>query len=259
MTILKIEHAVVNAAGCCLLDGVSLQLMTSDFLAIIGPNGAGKTTLVRAALGLIKLSNGRITLDDVPVRSMPHPVRAGKLAWLPQRGPIAEPVSALEFVVAARFRFRESHANSQAAARRALASLQADALEARRITELSGGELQRVCIASLLAQDTPLLLLDEPASYLDPAQQIDIYELIGRLWRSRRGVLCITHDINALTHAIDSDEATRIRIIGLKNGIIEFNVTYDDPDLGEHLGALFNVQMQTVTVNDRRLFVARRR
>src|SRR4029079_7367241 len=97
----------------------------------------------------------------------------------------------------------------------------AAALVARRVTELSGGELRRVAFASLLAQEAPLALLDEPASYLDPARQIELYALVGRLWRSGLGVLWVTHDINALAHAVEEGEAARARIVGLKNGQID--------------------------------------
>jgi iron complex transport system ATP-binding protein len=253
---LELDRVTVKVTGRTVLDDVSLRLTASDFIAVVGPNGAGKTMLLRSALGLVKPASGRITIDGFPVGSLPGRVRAAKLAWLPQRGLVVEPTTALEFVAAARFRFRESRASSRAAAKRALDAVRAGAFEARLITELSGGELQRVVFASLLAQEAPLLLLDEPASYLDPAQQIELYALIGRLWRSGLGVLCITHDINALLHAVDEEEALRVKVFGLKNGRVDFVAAYSAPDLSAKLEALFGIPMTSVSVRGRRVFVA---
>ena len=255
MTVLELDRVTVKVPGRVLLDDVSLRLGASDLIAVLGPNGAGKTTLVRSALGLVEPALGRVTLDGVPVASLPGRERAAKLAWLPQRGPLVEPTTALELVAAARFRFRESRASSRAAAMRALAAARADALEARLLTELSGGELQRVAFASLLAQEAPLALLDEPASHLDPARQIELYALVGRLWRSGLGVLWVMHDINALAHAVEEGEAARARVVGLKNGQIDFVAAYGAPDLGARLGALFGVSMTAVSVGGRRVFV----
>src|SRR5262249_2193811 len=152
----------------------SLRLTESDFVAIVGPNGAGKTTLIRVALGVVQPSSGRVLVDGEPLSALSGRSRAAKLGWLPQRGVVLEPITALEFVAAARFRFREGYACSLAAAGRALAAAGIPAVEGSLITTLSGGELQRVLIASLLAQEAPRLLLDEPASHLDPAQQLEI-------------------------------------------------------------------------------------
>jgi iron complex transport system ATP-binding protein len=255
MTTLELDHVTVEISGRAVLEDVSLRLGASDFIVVLGPNGAGKTTLVRSALGLVKPAGGQLTLDGAPVASLPARVRAAKIAWLPQRGLLVEPTTALDAVAMARFRFREARAASREAAKRALATVHAEAIEERLITELSGGELQRVAFAALLAQEAPLILLDEPASHLDPAYQIELYALVGRLWRSGLGVLCITHDINALAHAVGDEEAARVQIVGLKRGRVDFVARYGDPDLDDRLGALFGIHMASVGVRGRRLFV----
>ena len=232
----------VHAREKALLDDVSLRLNEGEFVALLGPNGAGKTTLLRAALGLTK-AGGRVLLDDQPVKSLSGADRAAKVAWLPQHSHIAEPITVLEQITAARFRFSESHRDAEAGALRALESADAVQFKDRRITELSGGEQQRVAVAGLIAQESPLLLLDEPANHLDPNQQIELYRLIGRLWREGRGVLCITHDVNMLRY-VGSDAP--IRVVGLSKGRLQFECEYASAELPSHVGALFNVGMEVL-------------
>ncbi|RKH02665.1 ABC transporter ATP-binding protein [Corallococcus sp. CA053C] len=251
---LTLDTVTVRARGRTLLDGVSLRVAPGDFVAIVGPNGAGKTTLLRVALGLLRPDAGHARVDGRDVSGLAPRERAALLAWLPQRLEAAEPITALEQVVAARYRFPESRRASETAALRALAEVGAQDFASRPVTELSGGERQRVAVAGLLAQETPLVLLDEPANFLDPAQQLELYTRVGHLWRAGRGLLCVTHDVNVLTHA--RAPSTRApRVVGLTEGRVVFDLDYDAPDLGEHLGALFGVRMHSTSVDGHRVFV----
>ncbi|MCE9672250.1 ABC transporter ATP-binding protein [Myxococcus stipitatus] len=254
--VLEVSGATVRNGGRVLLEGVSLRVAPGDFVAVVGPNGAGKTTLLRVALGLQRVDAGRATVDGRDVASLSPRERAALVAWLPQRVQVSEPITVLEHVVAARYRFHESRRRSEEAAREALAHVQAEALGARPITELSGGEQQRVAVAALLAQQSPLVLLDEPANFLDPAQQLELYALVGRLWRAGKGVLCITHDINVLAHALAPGAAGRLRVLGLSGGRTAFESHYDAPELGEALGRVFGVRMRDVRIDGQRVFVA---
>jgi len=155
-----------------------------------------------------------------------------------------------EQVTAARYRFSETHAAAEEGARAALEAAGAGHFADRTVTELSGGEAQRVAVAGLIAQETPLLLLDEPANHLDPAQQIELYSLIGRLWREGHGVLCITHDVNMLRYV-----GGPVRVIGLGAGRVRFECEYDSPELPKHVGELFNVAMDVVESGNQRLLV----
>lgn len=251
MTTLELARVSVHARGKTLLEEISLRLDEGEFVALLGPNGAGKTTLLRAALGLND-ARGDVTLDGRAVRSIPGRERAAKIAWLPQQALIAEPITVLEQVTAARYRFSETHREATAGAMRALESAGAAEFAQRNAVELSGGEQQRVAIAGLIAQETPLLLLDEPANHLDPAQQIELYRVIGRLWREGRGILCITHDVNILRYL----EAHRpLRVVGLGAGRVQFECEYTSPELAENAGALFNVAMDVVETAGQRLLV----
>ena len=132
-----------------------------------------------------------------------------------------------------------------------LVTLENDALRVR-VSTLE----QRVAIAALLAQEPQWVLLDEPASYLDPAQQMELYRLIGQLWREGMGILCVTHDVNILSHAVRPSEAGSLQVMGLEAGKLRFTTSYDAPELGERLGALFRVEIQSLQLGGRRFFAS---
>jgi iron complex transport system ATP-binding protein len=252
MTALDLRAVTVVAGGHPLLQAVDLRLVPGDFVAVVGPNGAGKSTLLRTAVGLCTPAHGSVTLGGHPVRDLAPRERAGYVAWLPQVLATAEPIAVEEIVVAARFRFSEPHARSIAAARSALTRVGAASLGERLITELSGGERQRVALAALLAQSTPLVLLDEPANHLDPAQQIASYRLIGSLWDSGSGVLCVTHDVNLLAHLGGTRSP---RVLGMAEGRVRFEQSWDAPGLPDALGDLFGTRMRAIEAEGRRLIV----
>jgi iron complex transport system ATP-binding protein len=240
MAELEFREVSVKVREGMLLDSVTLQIARGDFVALIGPNGAGKTTLLKVALGLRSTTSGSVQLRAVPLTALGARQRAEEIAWLPQHIRADEPLSALDTVAAARFRFRESHAQSQGAAQRALARVGASDYASRRVTELSGGERQRVAFACLIAQEANTLLFDEPANHLDPAQQLEVYRLLAELWREGRTILCINHDVNLLAHLTDP---ARVRVVGLKDGRLAFESVFDDNALPAHMSALFGVEL----------------
>lgn len=247
---LELRDASVEISGKRLLDDVSLTVREGEFVALIGPNGAGKTTLLRAALGLMPAS-GDVLLNGKPVRAYNGRARAGLIAWLPQQALITEALTALDLVAGARFRFDESRRSAEAAAREALQRAGAEQFEKRFVNTLSGGEQQRVAVAAMLAQEAPLLLLDEPANHLDPGQQIALYRLFGELWRQGKGVLCITHDVNLLAHA-----GQGVTVAGLREGKLKFQQPFESPDLPEKLQALFNTPFTAIATEGRRALLA---
>jgi iron complex transport system ATP-binding protein len=253
VTRVDLEHVSIAIRGRHLLSDISLSWGEGEFLALVGPNGAGKTTLLKAALGLVRAGSGRVVVDDRAVTSMSPRERAAHLAWLPQRGLTEEPLRAEEVVASARYRFREAYERSIEHARRALSAVGAAHLAERRVTEMSGGERQRVALAAMLAQRAPLLLLDEPANHLDPAQQIEAYVLLSGLFGQGLGIVCVTHDINLLGHVARAD---RIRVVGLREGRIAFDTSYGDDDLPARLSELFSIPMQALPFGGRRIIVA---
>lgn len=238
MSALSFERVVLQGARGRRIDDVTFSIAEGECAFLIGPNGAGKSTLLRLALGIEPAEQGRVCLSSTPTGELSPKERAAKVAWLPQQLLFEQGLFCFEIVSAARYRFHESRAVSEDRARLWLARVGAKGLADRRVTELSGGELQRVKLAALLAQEAPLLLLDEPANHLDPAYQLEVYRLLGQEWRRGLGVLCVTHDINWVSHVGDADA---VRVLGLRAGKLHFDTTFSDPNLRQKLEELYGV------------------
>jgi iron complex transport system ATP-binding protein len=183
------------------LDGVSLSVPVGAIVGLLGPNGSGKTTLLRLLSGTLTPAQGRVALDGVPVGGLSRRDLARRIAVVPQETHSVFDFSALEIVLMGRYphlsAFELEGADDLAIARDALAATGTAALEGRRFATLSGGEKQRVVIASALAQASDVLLLDEPTASLDLGFQIDIAALLARLNRDRGVTMVVsTHDLN---------------------------------------------------------------
>ena len=170
MTRLTLDRLTVMRGTCPVVDAATFEIGAGELVGLIGPNGAGKTSLMRGALGLLP-HDGHCSLTAMT----PHG-RARHAAWLPQSREIAWPVAVETLVMLGRIPHlaagqRPSEADRIAVAD-ALATMDLTGFEARAATELSGGEQARVLIARALAQDTPLILADEPIAGLDPGHQI---------------------------------------------------------------------------------------
>src|SRR5690606_5974712 len=210
-----------------------------ECVVLCGPNGSGKSSLLRLLAGLEPRAEGSLLLDGVPLLSKNRREIASFVAWLPQRPYLGEIVTCEAIVAAARFRFMESPAYSREMARRILERQGIVHLSERPAQEVSGGELQRVLIASLIAQDAPFLLVDEPANHLDPRHQVEAYRELGRLWQEEgRAVLVVTHDVR-LASLLGPPE--QVRTIGVREGQLLPEIALSDPHLGTVLSDLYNV------------------
>ena len=183
------------------LDGVSLSVPRGAVVGLLGPNGSGKTTMLRLLSGTLAPLRGHVMLDGAPVASIERRELARRIAVVPQETHAAFDFSALEIVLMGRYphlgAFELEGAGDLAIARDALAATGTSALESRRFATLSGGEKQRVVIASALAQASDVLLLDEPTASLDLGFQLDIAILLARLNRERGVTMVVsTHDLN---------------------------------------------------------------
>ncbi|MGD9916526.1 MAG: ABC transporter ATP-binding protein [Paenirhodobacter sp.] len=184
MTLLEIDALTVRRGTQTVLENATLNVAPGECVGLIGPNGAGKSTLLRAALGLIP-ATGHSSLA-----ALPPAARARAAAWLPQSREIAWGVSVAHLVALAQ---NGDEAAPQVAA--AMARMDVARFAARPATALSGGEQARVLIARALAQDTPLLLADEPTAGLDPAHQIACMRVFESLAVEGRAVVTSLHDL----------------------------------------------------------------
>jgi len=251
MTVVRIEDVVVRRGSRRILEGVSLTVNPGERVALVGPNGSGKTTLLRAILGLLPLGRGRVLLDGVPVESLSPLQRAAKLGWLPQRAPADEAITVLDFVSSARYRFRESVSAARESALAALSRIGAAGWSERLVTELSGGAQQRVALAALLAQQSEVLLADEPANHLDPAQQVVVWSLLGEL-AAAATMIVVTHDVNWV-HWLG--EASATRVVGLQRGRLMFDLCANSPELSDRLSELYGIPLDVFEAKGRRVFI----
>ena len=180
--------------------GFDLSIGAGEMVALTGPNGAGKSTLLRCLVGLLVPSAGRVTLHGAPLDALARPALARRLAWVPQRGGLAEDFTVQAAVELGRLphlpRFGAPTRADRAAVDAALEATDLGALRGRRVGTLSGGERQRVALARALAQAPEVLLLDEPTAALDPAHAQAILGLLAARHAAGMTVAVVLHDLN---------------------------------------------------------------
>ncbi|MEV4925182.1 ABC transporter ATP-binding protein [Streptomyces roseoverticillatus] len=195
-------------AGRTVVDGVDLAVPAGAVTAVVGPNACGKSTLLRGLARLLAPSAGTVTLDGADIHRMPARALARRLGLLPQQAVAPEGVTVEGLVRLGRYPHQRmlspwSRAD-QAAVEEALARTGTDALRDRPVDQLSGGQRQRAWIALALAQDTPLLLLDEPTTFLDLRHQLDVLDLVDELnTEAGRTVVMVLHDLGQAARYAD--------------------------------------------------------
>ncbi|MEQ9672888.1 MAG: ABC transporter ATP-binding protein [Roseovarius indicus] len=206
MSVLSLSNLSVSLRGRDVIRDVSLSIGEGELVGLIGPNGAGKTTLMRAALGLLPFAG------ESSLAALAQAERARQVAWMPQAREIAWPVSVEDVVMLGRMPHMTGRRPSAADRERteeALAWMEVSGSRHRGATLLSGGDQARVLIARALAQDTPLLMADEPVAGLDPAHQIATMQTFATLARSGKSTLVSLHDLS-----LAARHCTRIVMLG---------------------------------------------
>ena len=179
---------------------LSVAIPDASFTVIVGPNACGKSTLLRALSRLLKPTSGKIILDGGDIASLPAKETARRLGLLPQSSIAPEGITVADLVARGRYPhqsfLRQWSEADEIAVARAMEATRITELADRPVDELSGGQRQRVWIALVLAQDTPILLLDEPTTYLDIAHQIELLDLLAQLNKQGRTVVAVLHELN---------------------------------------------------------------
>lgn len=186
--------------GRRIIERLDLEIPSEGFTAIIGPNGCGKSTLLRAIARLIQPSEGAVLLDGENIATLRAKDLARRVGLLPQSSIAPEGITVIDLVTRGRHPhqsiLKRWSRHDEEAVRGALERTHLTKFATRVVDELSGGQRQRVWIAMALAQETPVLLLDEPTTYLDISHQIDVLNLCAGLQREGRTLVAVLHDLN---------------------------------------------------------------
>ena len=199
--LLEAQGLTLRVGGRTLVRDLSFRLAAGEMWCLLGPNGVGKSTLLHTAVGLRESQGGTLLLAGRPLEQLPASEAALLRGFLPQTLHDAFSASVMDSVMLGRHpylaRWQWEAEGDREIALAALAAVDLAGFEGRDVLTLSGGERQRVALAALLAQDPPLLLLDEPLSHLDLHHQVMVLAHLGRLARERgKGVLFTVHDLN---------------------------------------------------------------
>ena len=180
---------------------LDLEIPDGSFTVIVGPNACGKSTVLRALARMIRPRQGRVLLDGQQIHSLPSKEVARRLGLLPQTATAPDGITVADLVARGRFPhqrlLRQWSRDDARAVDAAMAATRVAELAERTVDELSGGQRQRVWIAMALAQETPILLLDEPTTYLDIAHQVEVLDLCAQLHEEQdRTMVAVLHDLN---------------------------------------------------------------
>lgn len=216
--LIRAEDVWAGYSTTPVLKGIHLRLLRGEMVGLLGPNGSGKSTLLRVLSGVLKPQKGQVWLEGRLLSHLRAKEVAQKLAFVPQREEVAFGFTAWEVVLLGRAPYigwwGKERATDLQATRRAMERTDSLCLSERAFSTLSGGERQRVVLARGLAQETPLLLLDEPLTHLDVAHQVGTLSLLRQLNREEGlTVLAALHDINLASEFCD-------RLIVLRQGQI---------------------------------------
>ena len=198
---LAAEHLRLAYDDLVVVDDLSVTIPTGAITVIVGANACGKSTLLRGLARLLKPRSGGVLLDGEDIAKQPTKVVATRLGILPQQPIAPEGITVADLVGRGRHPhqrwMRQFSSDDEAAVDAALAATGTTELSDRSVDELSGGQRQRVWIALALAQGTPLMLLDEPTTFLDLAHQVEVLDLLAELnERDGRTVVLVLHDLN---------------------------------------------------------------
>jgi iron complex transport system ATP-binding protein len=218
MAVLSAKDLTLQYEQRRVVQGLSVEIPEGKVTMIVGANACGKSTLLRGLSRLLKPRNGTVTLDGKDIHSRPARELARTLGLLPQHPSAPEGITVKDLVGRGRYPhqgfFRSWSSEDELAVQRALEATATLELADRNVDELSGGQRQRVWIAMALAQETEVLLLDEPTTYLDLAHQVEVLDLVTDLNR-RHGttVVIVLHDLNLAARYAD-------HVIAMKSGSI---------------------------------------
>jgi iron complex transport system ATP-binding protein len=205
---LEVEGLCLSIGGREIVKDISFSVKQGEFVALVGPNGAGKSSLLKCLNRVQARYRGEVRLNSLPTRRLSQKALARQVSYVPQSAGNIAGFTVRQFVEQGRYPwkgpFEAESAEDARIAEEALNLAGVAGLSGRFVESLSGGERQKVLIAAALAQDAPLLLLDEPTAYLDYRSQAEMLELIRSIHGARgTTILAVTHDLNFALHSAE--------------------------------------------------------
>lgn len=222
---------------------LTLSLPPGKITSLVGANGCGKSTLLRGIARLLKPRGGSILLDGVSIHQVPTRKLAAKLGVLPQAPIAPEGLTVRELVAQGRYPhqhwYQQWSENDDRAANLALELTDTVAIADRPVDSLSGGQRQRAWIAMALAQETDILLLDEPTTYLDLAHQVEVLDLLADLNGAGRTIVMVLHDLNQACRYSDW-------LLAMKHGAVIAQGVPDEVITSEVVEEVFGLKTQII-------------
>ncbi|HHZ03369.1 MAG TPA: ABC transporter ATP-binding protein [Tissierellia bacterium] len=202
---IRLENVTAGYMDINIIKNISLTFEKGKIISVIGKNGCGKTTLLKTAARIIEPYSGDILLNEESILNMTNKETAKVISYLPQNRDIPN-IKVYDLVMHGRFPYlgfpRIPTNEDKIKVEEALHILEIEKYKSKNIRELSGGERQKVYIAMVLAQDTEIVFLDEPTTYLDINHQLEILEVVKNLKKMGKTVVMVIHDLNsALTYS----------------------------------------------------------
>ncbi|GLZ35223.1 ABC transporter [Lentzea sp. NBRC 105346] len=244
MNRLRADDITVGYGRRPISERLSVTVPDGRFTVIIGPNACGKSTLLRALARLLRPSEGLVLLDGKDIHAQPAKDVARRLGLLPQSSIAPEGITVAELVARGRFPhqklIRQWSPADEAAVATALTVTGVAELSGRQVDTLSGGQRQRVWVAMVLAQETPIVLLDEPTTFLDIAHQIELLDLCRRLNRDQgTTMVAVLHDLNQACRYAD-------HVIVMKDGAIVAEGEPGEIVTAELVAAVFGLRSRII-------------
>lgn len=228
------------------IQNLSLSFETGKVTVLVGPNGCGKSTLLRVAARLLETKQGEVLVDGIDTANWSNREFAKKVALLPQVRPVPE-IGVGSLVLHGRFPYlgypRRYSAQDRHIAREAMSQTGVLELSELSVSQLSGGQRQKVYLAMAMAQDTPILLLDEPTTYLDINHQLELAHLAKKLAQAGKEVIMVLHDLNLALGCADTIvvmEQGKLMGMGSPQQVYESKV----------LDSVFGVTSHCITLKD---------
>ena len=233
---LRAEGVTLGYDGIDIVHGLDVAIPDGRITVIVGANACGKSTLLRGLARLLRPRGGVVLLDGQAISRLPTREVATRLGILPQQPIAPDGITVAELVARGRHPhqrwFRQWSTDDEVAVEAALIATGVSALAGRTVDELSGGQRQRVWIALALAQGTPLLLLDEPTTYLDIAHEMSAFELLDALARRGLAILVVSHQLNLGSRCAD-------RVVLLHRGAVAASGSPSDVMRGDVLEQVY--------------------